>query len=76
MLLSMFISLLLARKFRGKTYVLFMAVSLALVTLFSMGLPSYFPYRYKPMVWEYDPKSLLYELKSPLPLLFPFYASI
>jgi len=76
MLLSMFISFLLARKFRGKTYVLLIAVSLALVSLFSMGLPSHFPYRYVPSHWEYDPKSLLYELKSPLPLSFPFCASV
>ena len=76
MLLSILLSFLLARKFTGKIYVLLTTVFLALISLFSMGLPSHFPYRYSPTVWVYDPKSLLYELKSPLPLSFPFYASI
>ncbi len=76
MLLSILLSFLLARKFTGKIYVLLTTVFLALISLFSMGLPSHFPYRYSPTVWVYDPKSLLYELKSPLPLSFPFYASV
>ena len=72
----MFISFILARKFTGKTYVSLMTVSLILVSLFSMGLPSHFPFRHHRTIWVYDPKSLLYELKSPLPLSFPFYASV
>jgi len=41
MLLSMFISFLLAKMFRGKIYVLLVIVSLALISFFSVGLPSY-----------------------------------
>jgi len=67
MLLSMFISFILARKFTGKTYVSLMTVSLILVSLFSMGLPRLFPY------YQYQSR---YELKYPLPLSFPFYASL
>jgi hypothetical protein len=67
MLLSMFISFILARRFTGKTYVSLMAVSLALVSLFSMGLPSRF---------DYYPYSDAYKLEHPLPISFPFHASI
>jgi hypothetical protein len=67
MLLSMFISFILARKFTGKTYVSLMTVLLILVSLFSMGLPRLLPY------YQYQST---YELKYPLPLSFPFYASL
>jgi len=63
----MFISFILAKKFTGKTYVSLMAVSLTLVSLFSTGLPSRFEYyRY------FD----AYKLEHPLPISFPFHASI
>jgi hypothetical protein len=67
MLLSMFISFLLARKFTSKKYVLLTTVFLALISLFSMGLPSRF---------DYSQYSDVYKLEHPLPVSFPFHASI
>ena len=69
MLLSMLLSFLLAKKFTGKIYVLLMTIFLTLISLFSMGLPSLFRYQ----DWGYME---VYELKYPLPLSFPFYASV
>jgi len=69
MLLSMFISFILARKFTGKTYVSLMTVSLILVSLFSMGLPSRFDY------YQYAGFDA-YKLEHPLPISFPFYVSL
>ena len=66
----MFISFLLARKFRGKVYILSMLVVLVLVSLFSIGFPSVGVKR----DWE------VYELWRPnlpaIPLSFPFYFCI
>ena len=71
MLLSLFISFLLARIFPRKICVLFMAFCLLLISFFSVGVPSYheFPYRSEPRQ-----QGILFE--NPLPLSFPFYASL
>ena len=63
MLLSMFSSFLLVRKFGSRIYVRLVTILIILVSLFSMGLPVF------NSGWEY-------ELKYPLPLSLPFYASI
>ena len=67
MFLSLFLSFVLARKFKGIIYVPLMIVVIVLVSLFSMGLPTstYSPY--------YHPA---YDLGPLTPLSFPFYASI
>ena len=70
MLLSMFVSFFLARRFGGKAYVSLLTVFTILITLFSVGLPrmdAYWRYTY----WKYS-----VELRHPLPLSFPFYASV
>ena len=75
MLLSMFISFLLARKFKGKIYVLLMTVFLIFVSLFSIGFPS---------VWgtlegEWFPREgvTIWQLNLPaIPFSFPFCVSI
>jgi len=61
MLLSMFISLLLARKLRGVTYVLLTTVALLYISLLSFGLPTLGPYNPTPDL-------------IPFPLSFPFYS--
>ena len=63
MLLSMSLSFLLERKFGTRIYVQLMAILIIVVSLFSTGLPVFYD------GWDY-------ELKYPLPLSFPFYASI
>jgi len=70
MLLSMFISFLLAGRFRGKTYVLLMAVALFLVSMFSTGFPTL-----KDL--EAQPKEGYWQVNLfAIPLSFPFYAHI
>lgn len=64
MLLSMFVSFLLARKFGGKKYVLLMTTYLALVSLLSVGLVF--------VTWGHDK---YYGPRFPLPLSFPFHAT-
>jgi hypothetical protein len=64
MLLSILLSFLLARKSTGKFHLLLMTILLILVSFFSLGLPSF--------VSSYQ----RYDLKYPLPLSFPFYASL
>ena len=66
MLLSMFISFLLARRFRWKTYVALTTVIVALVSLFSVTIVYLYPL---PL---FDVRVKQY----PLPLAFPFYVSI
>jgi len=70
MLLSMFMSFLLARKFHGKAYVFLMATGLVLISFFSVGLPHYYSEEIFPNRTE---SGLL--LENPVPLSFPFYAS-
>ena len=68
MLLSMFTSFLLARKFKVKIYILLMTVVLILVSLFSIGFPS---------VWRSAGGIVIWQVNLPaIPLSFPFYASI
>jgi len=75
MLLSMFISFLLARKFRGKTYVLLMVYILLLITMFSMGFPNSVRVR-----WSHGERTVVttfWKVYLPaIPLSFPFYAEI
>jgi len=68
MLLSMFISFLLARKIKGKLYVLLITVVLILVSLFSIGFPS---------VWRSIGGDIIWQVNLPAtPLSFPFHADI
>jgi hypothetical protein len=70
MLLSMFISFLLARKIKGKLYVLLITVVLILVSLFSIGFPSIWDY----LGWRYSPEYRFWQLNLPaLALSFPFH---
>jgi len=69
MLLSMFISFILARRFKGKVYILLITVVLILVSLFSIGFPS---------VWDlggwYSPQYRFWQLNLPARALsFPFH---
>lgn len=72
MLLSMLVSLLLAKRFHGKIYVLLMAVGLVLTSFFSVGVPSYH-FISKDSAVEAQSGILL---DNPLPLSFPIYASL
>jgi len=68
MLLPTFMSFLLARKFKGRIYILLMTVVLILVSLFSIGFPS---------VWRSIGGDIIWQVNLPtIPLSFPFYASI
>lgn len=58
MLLSIFISFVLARRFEGKKYVLLTTVSLVFISFLSFGFPS---------------GSILTPSYYPLPFSFPFY---
>jgi len=70
MLLSMFISFLLARKIKGKLYVLLITVVLILVSLFSIGFPRIWDY----LGWRYSPEYIFWQLNLPaLALSFPFH---
>ena len=64
MLLSMFMSFLLARKFRWRIYLILIAVMVALVSLFSVTVVCLFPL------------SRLFDPSRPLPLSFPFHVRI
>ena len=64
MLLSMFMSFLLARRFRWKIYLILIAVIVALVSLFSLTVVCLFPF------------SQLFDRYRPLPLSFPFHVRI
>jgi hypothetical protein len=66
MLLSMFISFLLARRFRWKTYVALTTIIVALVSLFSVTVVYLYPL---PL---FDVRVKQY----PLPLSFPFHVCI
>jgi len=69
MLLSMFISFLLARRFKGKVYVLLMTVVLIPMSLLSIGFPSVWgTMRDGPTVWQVNLPAI--------PLSFPFHTSI
>jgi len=81
MLLSMFTSFLLARRFKGKVYFLLMTVVLILMSLLSIGFPS---------VWGTLPEhgrlqvdqtkrdeTTVWQVNLPaIPLSFPFHTSI
>jgi len=68
MLLSMFLSLLLARKFKGRVLVLLMTAVSIILSVSSIGFPS---------VWGSYHGFTFWHLNSPaIPLSFPFYVSI
>jgi hypothetical protein len=68
MLLSMFISLILARKFKGKVFVSLMTAVLILISVSSIGFPS---------VWGPWRGYTFWHLNLPaIPLSLPFYISI
>jgi len=69
MLLSMFTSFLLARRFKGKVYVLLVTVVLILMSLLSIGFPSVWgTMRDETTVWQVNLPAI--------PLSFPFHTSI
>ena len=70
MLLSMFTSFLLARRFHRKAYVFLMAAGLVFTSFFSVGLPHYYSER---IIADTESGLLL---ENPVPLSFPFYASL
>jgi len=74
MLLSMFISFLLARRFGGKMYVPLMIVGLVLVSFFSVGVPEYMYILRHPVHQPISTDGVL--PNNPLPLSFPFYSSV
>jgi len=79
MLLSMFISFLLARKFRGKVYVLLVILVPVLISLSSIGFPSVWGTLewYSLAVEHVEEGTTIWHLNIPaIPLSFPFYASI
>lgn len=79
MLFSMFISFLLARRFKGKVYVLSIAVVLVFVSLLSIGFPSVWgTLEWHRLAVEYvGEETTIWQLNIPaVPLSFPFYASI
>ena len=68
MLLSLVMSFLLLRRFKGKAYVLFTAIALFLISLFSVGVPYVreYPASYSiPTYKTIEPRHIL-------PLSFPF----
>ncbi len=68
MLLSMFMSLLLARKFKGKVFVLLMTPVLIIISVSSIGFPS---------VWSSYYGIIFWQMNSPaIPLSFPFHVSM
>lgn len=73
MLLSMFLSLFVARRFRGKVFALLAIIISGSITFFSIGIPRYdtFPED----VSAVGPQSGLL-LENPLPLSFPIYGSL
>jgi len=69
MLLSMFTSFLLARRFKGKVYFLLMTVVLILMSVLSIGFPSVWgTMRDGTTVWQVNLPAI--------PLSFPFHTSI
>lgn len=71
----MFLSFLLARMFSQKAYVFFSVVTIALISLFSVGLP------YRESGSSHYPHQPLQQtsgivIRNPLPLSFPFYAFV
>ncbi|MFQ5621570.1 MAG: hypothetical protein ACE5FT_07080 [Candidatus Nanoarchaeia archaeon] len=79
MLFSMFISFLLARRFKGKVYVLSIAVVIVFVSLLSIGFPSVWgTLEWYSLAVEYvRDGTTIWHLNIPaIPLSFPFYASI
>ena len=76
MLLSMFLSLSLARLFHRKTYVSLMAVGLIFVSCLSVGAPQYISIQESEvgLLLQSSTKSIL--LQNSLPLSFPFYSSL
>jgi len=52
MILSMFISLLLARKFKGKVFVPLMTAVLILISVSSIGFPSVWGSYYRITFWH------------------------
>jgi hypothetical protein len=74
MLLSTFLSFLVARRFRGKVFALLAIIISGLTTLFSIGIPSYVTLT-EAHRFPSSPKSGV-RLENPLPLSFPICASL
>jgi hypothetical protein len=71
MLLSIFLSFVLARKFKGRKYAIFVFVVIVLVSFFSaFGWITIHQYKAFPF------KSTEYSRLHPVPLSYPFYASV
>jgi len=68
MLLSMFVSLLLARKFKGKIFVPLMTAVLILVSASSIGFPSVWGSYGRDTFWQVNLRTI--------PLSYPFYVNI
>ena len=70
MLLSIFLSFVLARKFKGRKYAILMVAIIVLVSFFSaFGWITIHQYK------EFPLKTTEYYRLHPVPLSFPFYAS-
>lgn len=77
MLLSMFMSFLLARRFRRKLYVLLITVALVVMSFVSTGFPSCFRCEFPSSEHiELRTHNSGVLLKYLLPVSFPFYASV
>lgn len=70
----MFVSFLLALRFRQKEYVLLSAIMVALVSFLSVGVPHYESYLYSYLPQSSNVSGVV--VSEPLPLSFPFYAYI
>ncbi len=77
MLLSMFMSFLLARRFQGKLYAFLITVTLVVASFFSTGFPTCFLCEFSSLSdFELRTQNNGMLLKDLLPLSFPFYASV
>lgn len=74
MLLSLFTSFLLARRFPRKLHALFMAIGLLLVSFFSVGVPEYVSIPKEDFRRPTSTEGVL--LNNFFPLSFPFYSSV
>ena len=70
----MLLSFLLALKLRREKYVLFSAITVALVSFLSAGVPHYESYVYSYLPEPSNVSGVV--ISQPLPLSFPFYAYI
>lgn len=76
MLLSMFISFLLARRLHGRLYVFLITVTLVVASFLSTGFPTCFRCKFEIGLLQLRTHNNGMLLKDPLPVSFPFYASV